>query len=330
MVTYMKLMLNGSGQFTLEPSEELRPTEDEVVLQVKACSICGSDLPRAFESKAYYYPCVAGHEFAGYVKEAKDPSLQGMRAVVFPILPCKNCEYCAKEEYANCIQYDYYGSRRDGGMQDTLLIKKENLILLPDCLSYEEGACVEPLAVTIHAVKKAGITPGCTVNIFGAGGIGIMCGLWARFYGADTVRFSDIDQAKLDFAVSLGFEVYNGENADVCIEASGAGPALVNAIRSAATFGTVVIVGNAHKTMEITVDAYSQILRKQLNFHGSWNSSYASHQNDWQDAIDALAAGKIDVKPLITHRFPLEEGGQAFITAHDPSVFKSRVMIVME
>ena len=101
---------------------------DEVILRVRAAGICGSDVPRVFAGKVYHFPLVLGHEFAGEVVDAEDPALIGTHAAVFPLLPCRKCAMCAEEEYPLCADYDYYGSRRDGAMEEYLAVKIWTLI----------------------------------------------------------------------------------------------------------------------------------------------------------------------------------------------------------
>ena len=193
----MRLCIGEGAKWYFEESVMPRPTADSVAFRVKACGICGSDIPRIFSGKSYFYPIVLGHEFAGEVADSDDSALIGKRACVFPILPCGKCAFCEREEWANCVQYDYYGSRRDGGMQDYLLIKKENLIFLPDAVSDAAASMIEPTAVCLHAVKKADIQKGDTVTVYGAGTIGLLCAMWARAFGAKQVFISDIDQTRL-------------------------------------------------------------------------------------------------------------------------------------
>ena len=127
----MKCLINADGTRTIAESEELNAIDGYCVFDVKACGICGSDIPRVFAGTSYYYPIVLGHEFCGVVIDSKNKELIGKRACVFPILPCGECEFCKKEQWASCKHYDYYGSRRDGGMQSQLLMKENNLIFLP-------------------------------------------------------------------------------------------------------------------------------------------------------------------------------------------------------
>ncbi len=325
----MKLTVLGKGALTVEDSKYPRCANDEVILKVKACGICGSDVPRVFNGKSYYYPIVLGHEFSGIVEKSKGGRFEGKRVCIFPILPCKECEYCKKELYANCTHYDYYGSRRDGGMQDYLTIKEDNLVFLPDNVSYEAGAMIEPTAVCLHAVKKANIIKGESILIYGAGTIGLLCAMWARNFGAENVYLIDIDENKLQMTENLGFKRYNGEIVQVAIEASGAKACLNQAIDKIAPFGRLVIVGNASADMTIEKDNYSKILRKQLSIFGSWNSDYSQTVNDWKDSVQAISEGRIDPEALITHRFSLQDSVQAFEVIKNRE-FYNKIMVVME
>ena len=118
---------------------------DQSMLNVKAVGICQSDISRVFDESAYYYPIILGHEFAGYTDN-------GIKATVFPIRPCHMCDECSKENYAQCVNYSYYGSRQNGGMQERLAVDNWNLIT-SSSLSYEELALIEPSAVAMNAVK---------------------------------------------------------------------------------------------------------------------------------------------------------------------------------
>lgn len=151
----MRCVIKNSGNIIIEESENHAVRDGECIFEVKASGICGSDIPRAFSNGAYFYPIVVGHEFAGIVKDSVNRELVGKRACAFPILPCGKCKFCQAQQWSSCINYDYYGSRRDGGMQSELLLKESNLVFLPDNVSYEAGAMIEPMAVCLHAIKKS-------------------------------------------------------------------------------------------------------------------------------------------------------------------------------
>ena len=324
----MRCVIYENGDIRIEESETLKARKGYAVFSVKASGICGSDIPRAFYNGAYHYPLVVGHEFSGVVKDSTNPALVGKRACVFPILPCGECAACQKERWAGCVKYDYYGSRRDGGMQSELLVKESNLVFLPDSVSYEAGAMVEPMAVCLHAVKKANVA-NAQVLVYGAGTIGLLSAMWAKALGASKVYVKDIDEKRCAFAESLGFSLYGGEEVDTVIEASGSAAVLGEAIGNCAAFGTIVLVGHGKKDVTLSHDAFVSILRKQLTLVGSWNSDRAAFNDDWADSVAAMQAGKINPEALITHKIPLANAKEAFKIAIDRSVFSNKIMVVM-
>ncbi len=319
----------------------------EVLLKIKASGICGSDIQRVFDKGTYHFPTIPGHEFAGEiaaVAEDISPSLIGKRAAVFPMLPCMECSCCTVGEYAQCKNYNYYGSRCDGGFAEYLAVKVWNLVFIPQELTYEEAAMCEPAAVAIHALSQAGISFGDTVAVFGCGTIGIMLGKIAKAWGASKIILIDIDNRKLDFAKSLDFKylinsaetdpateivkITNNKGADVTVEGTGVSSALENCFQSAATFGKVVLMGNPVKDMHLGQKAYWEILRKQLTLKGTWNSSYNGIKNDWIKAIEAMP--NLNLKELITHRFYFSQCGEAFEVMKNPDTFTVKVMFINE
>ena len=325
----MKCLINEDGTRTIVKSEEIFATDGYCVFDVKACGICGSDIPRVTSGASYYYPIVLGHEFCGIVKDSKKKELIGKRACAFPILPCGECEFCKKEQWPNCKSYDYYGSRRDGGMQSSLLIKEDNLIFIPDEVSYEAGAMIEPTAVCLHAVKKALINEGDTVCIYGAGTIGLLCGMWAKIFGAKKVVFSDPDAHRMEFARTLGFYAYDGEEVDSVIEASGHPAAINKAIETVKAMGTIVLVGHGANDVVLEHNNFVKILRKQLSIFGSWNSDRRGDVDDWQESIDAIGKGSIEPQKIITHKIALENADKAFDIICERKEFYNKIVLVM-
>lgn len=340
-------VLHQVGDLRYEEVPTPVPARDEVLLRIRASGICGSDIQRVFVKGTYHFPTIPGHEFAGEVVEtgADVPaSWRGKRAAVFPLIPCGHCAACQVGEYAQCADYNYYGSRCDGGFAEYLAVKAWNLVEVPDNVSFEEAAMCEPAAVAIHALSRVGVEFGDTVAIFGAGTIGLMLAKVAAAWGAGRVMLLDIDEQKLEFARSLGFahclnsrgpeaaeavkELTGGRGADVVVEGTGAGAALENCLRVAATFGRVVLMGNPLSAMNVDQKAYWEILRKQLTLKGTWNSSYNGVHNDWQKALTCMPA--LDLSRLITHRFPFAQCNEAFRVMADPHQFTVKVMFVQE
>jgi len=340
-------VLHAIGDLRYEEVETPEPKADEVLMKVRASGICGSDIPRVFTKGTYHFPTIPGHEFAGEIIQAGDgvdEALVGRKAAVFPLLPCRACDMCEVGQYASCRNYNYFGSRCDGGFAEYIAVPVWNLVLADDALSYEEAAMAEPAAVSLHAISQAGVSFGDTVAVFGAGPIGLMLAEFAKAWGAAKVILLDIDPTKMDFARKLGYqyvldsskdgyvdevmEITNGKGADLAVEGAGVSPALGGCLRIVRPLGSVVLMGNPIGDMTLKQKDYWEILRKQLKLYGTWNSSYTQQKNDWQAAIDAMAAGKLNVKPFVTHRFDFKDCNEAFEMARDKKTFYNKVMFV--
>ena len=305
--------------------------EDEVLIEVKSCGICGSDIPRVYKKGTYHFPTIIGHEFSGIVVDDKTKELLGRRVAIFPLLPCFKCDSCKNENYAACENYDYYGSRRDGGMAEYIAVKRWNLLLLPDNIGYDEGAMCEPVSVGLHAIKKLKIQKGDNILISGAGPIGIIAGQWAKAQNAADVFYFDIDKRKIEFAKAFGFKEYTeGVKIDGVIEGTGHGDAIEKCLNAIKPFGRIVLMGNPSGDVNLSQNSYWHILRKELSVEGTWNSSYGEKNNDWKESISALSNGVINVKPLITHKYPLRECCNAFEMMKERKEFYNKVMLYME
>lgn len=303
---------------------------DEVLVEVKSCGICGSDVSRVFSKGTYSYPTVIGHEFAGKVVCDETGELLNKKVVIFPLLPCFECENCKTENYATCKQYDYYGSRRDGGMSEYIWVKRWNILVMDEELTYDEGAMCEPVSVARHAVCKLNIQKGETFFVSGAGPIGLIAGMWAKLFGAEQVYYTDIDERKIKFAEKLGFSEYkDGISIDCVLEGTGHQSGVKKCLEVVKSQGRCVFMGNPDGDVLMERDTYWQILRKELKIFGTWNSSYSENQNDWKESIKAMSEKKIDVRPLITHKFDLADCNKAFETIKDKKEFCVKAMLNM-
>ena len=151
-------VLHGVGDIRFEEVETPQPADGEVLVAVRAAGICGSDIPRIYQTGAHVQPLIPGHEFAGQVVgTGRDVSAdwQNRRVGIFPLIPCKNCVSCQKQHYELCRSYSYLGSRRNGGFAEYVTVPAWNLIALPDAVSYEQAAMMEPMAVAVHAMRSA-------------------------------------------------------------------------------------------------------------------------------------------------------------------------------
>ena len=151
-------VLHETGDIRFETTDNPKPGRGEVLVAVKAAGICGSDIPRIYQTGAHRMPLIPGHEFSGVV-QATGPdvalSWQGKRVGVFPLLPCRSCAPCREKRYEMCRNYDYIGSRRNGAFAEYVSVPTWNLINLPDPVAYEEAAMLEPMAVAVHAMRQA-------------------------------------------------------------------------------------------------------------------------------------------------------------------------------
>lgn len=343
-------VLHGIGDLRFDEVPTPSAGKGEVLIKIKASGVCGSDIPRVFTKGTYHFPTIPGHELAGQIVETGEgvtSDLLGMKAAIFPLLPCMKCSACQIGEYGQCSDYNYFGSRCDGGFAEYIAVPLWNLVMVPETLSYEEAAMAEPAAVAIHALRQAGIEIGDKVAIYGAGPIGLMLAQWASVWGAEQVMLIDIDEGKISFAKEVGFtnvwnskdgdpvewinQVTGGQGADVAVEGAGVSSTLEQCLKCVRPFGRIVAMGNPAGEMKLSQKAYWELLRKQLKISGTWNSSYVQlPKNDWALSIKAMEQGKIDVKPFITHRITLEQGNGALEMMRDRSEFFNKVMFVMK
>jgi len=322
--------LNGINDLRYEQTPFPDCADDEVIVMVKSCGICGSDVSRVYSKGTYHFPTIIGHEFSGKVVFDAKNVLTGKKVVIFPLLPCFECESCKSGSYATCENYDYYGSRRDGGMTEYIAIKRWNVILMPEDLSYDEGAMCEPVSVARHAVLKLNIEKGDKVFITGAGPIGLVAGMWAKMFGAKDIYYIDIDERKLDFAKKLGFYEYKeGITIDCALEGTGYDNGVHKCLEAVKPHGRLVFMGNPAGGINLTQNTYWHILRKELKISGTWNSSYNDRDNDWKESLRAMAEGKIDVEPLITHKYPLSECNTAFEMMKNKKEFYNKAILNM-
>ena len=347
--TMKALVLHAVGDLRYEDVPKPQPKAGEVLLKVRACGICSSDIERVFLSGTYHFPTIIGHEFAGEIVglgEGVDESYLGKRAAVFPLLPCRKCSACEKKQYAQCANYNYFGSRCDGGMAEYLAVPTWNLVMFDDSVSFEEAALCEPAAVGVHATKLAGIKDGDCVTIIGTGTIGYLIGCFAKMRGAKKVILCGITDDRPPIVDEEGFELINltkcddieakikelngGKGADVAFECVGTNQALTDTLKAAGDFATIVLVGNPKRDVALEQKVYWKILRKQLTLKGTWNSTYNDEVNDWQDVLKYLGEKKVNLKPFVTKTYKMADKYEAFEHVKDLSRFSLKIMFTMD
>ena len=299
-------VLRGIDDLKIDDVPAPEPKEGEVLVKVKAAGICSSDVHRVYSTGAYHYPIILGHEFSGVTGD-------GVRVGVFPLLPCHCCEFCVAQQYETCINYSYLGSRQDGAFAEYVAVREWNLITLPDSITFEQAAMLEPAAVALHAVKRLDVRGAESVAVIGDGAIGLLIAKW----------LSILCDAKV--GVFGRSDIPPLERYDICIEAVGSSDAYHRCIELTRPNGQLLLVGNPNIDFGVSRELHWQVLRKQLNVRGSWNSSYPA---DWQETIDMADALQLDC--FISNKYRFCELDRAFVNMHGKSKCRGKAVVVFD
>lgn len=336
---------NDPRRISIEDVECPVPGKGEVLVQVKACGLCGSDIHGFMdvESKGRVAGLIMGHEPSGIVAqcgEGAERFAPGTRVVIDPQFVCGECYACKHAWYNICENGGIIGSSlrsfHQGAMAEYVVVGERHLHRLPDGMSFEEGALMEPVSNSIHAVNRAGIKIGDKVAVIGAGTIGLCMIQAARVAGAQTIIAIDVSDYHLELAKQLGADyiinskncdpieevrrIYGGIGADVTIEAVGIGETYRQASLMTRKRGTLVFFGAARETA--TIHLYP-ILHRELNIVGC-----TGFDVELDMGLELVEQGKINVKPLITHAFSVLDTGKAIETAvKDPNSVLKAVIV---
>ena len=297
------------------------PTPDagQVVVKVGRCGICGSDLHMT-EDAAYgcKHGDVLGHEFAGEVVDL-GREVEGLKrgdlVSVIPLMSCGDCEHCRKGEVQWCERFGLQG----GGYAEFALTRPNQCVKLPGGVSFADGAIVEPLAVALHGVNLAGLKAGDTVLVLGAGPIGLAVAFWARRMGAARVAVQDIAEFQRQRALDMGADLFVvdqadpvgsaeralGGRADVVFECVGIPGLIDQAVRQVRNRGTILLLGLC--TRPDTFNSFA-MLQKEVRLV---TSAFFTRQ-EYEAALDALNAGAIEPRLLVTDTISLAETPEVF------------------
>ncbi|MEX3018089.1 galactitol-1-phosphate 5-dehydrogenase [Kluyvera sp. STS39-E] len=295
--------------------------DDDVLVKVICSGLCGSDIPRIFAKGAHYYPITLGHEFSGYV-ESYGPAVTdiqpGDAVACVPLLPCFDCPQCARGYFSLCKQYQFVGSRSEGGNAEYIIVRRANLFRLPDGMPIDDGAFIEPITVGLHAFHLAQGCEGKNVVIIGAGTIGLLALQCARELGAKSITAIDINPQKLELAKSLGAtHIFNSREMNgkaiqsaleanqfdqLVLETAGTPQTVALAIEVAGPRAQLALVGTLHHDLTLLSNTFGLILRKELTIIGSWmNYSAPWPGEEWNIAARLLTEKRIQLAPLIAH-----------------------------
>lgn len=344
-------VLHGPNDIRYEEMDVPTPAEGEVLVEVKAAGVCGSDIPRIYQIGAHKHPLIPGHEFAGIVSgigEGVAEEWIGKRVGIFPLIPCGECGPCQNRQYEMCRNYDYVGSRRDGAYAQYVVVPENNLIELPDNVSYEAAAMLEPMAVAVHAMRRVSIKTSDTVVICGVGTIGTLLFMFLLDAGVQNILVIGNKESQKQNVLKLGLqeECYcdsktvdvsewvrtrtGGIGVNVFFECVGINETVKQAVDLTAPGGCVCLVGNPHSDMMLDKQVYWKILRNQLQLTGTWNSSFTGEKDDdWHYVLNRLSSGAVEPEQVISHRFSIEEIERGFHIMRDKVEDYVKIMMVV-
>ncbi len=347
MVTMAAAFFNGKGQMELHDHPRPEAGPGEAVIRVQACGICGTDLQMNAD-KAVPDERPAGHEVGGEVVEigvGVDPTLLGQRVAVESAglgRACTRCWYCRQGQFRACMNPATGGG---GGFAEFLKRKAAAFCPVPDSLSWEEAALVEPFSVSIHGVRRGGLSGGETVAVLGSGAIGLAAIAAARAMGAGRIIATARYEQQASMAKALGAdealpdsgteftdavsEATDGRGADLTIETVGGqqGQAVTQAIDVTRVLGRIVILGAYRRPVELNL---LLPLRAEHSIIFSNCYSVIDGRHDYELAIDMMASGQADVKQMVTHRYPLDQIQTAFDSASDKRKGAIKVQILQD
>jgi L-iditol 2-dehydrogenase len=315
--------------------------DDEVLVRVRACGICGSDVHGYDGSSGRRIPpLVMGHEASGIVAKAGrnvGHVQEGDRVTFDSTVYCGDCFFCRRGQINLCDNRNVLGVscgeyRRHGAFAEYVAVPGRIVYGLPENLPFEEAALIESLSIAFHAVGRTPVRLGDTAVVVGTGMIGLLVVQTLRRAGCGRIFAVDIDDQKLERARALGAdEGFNsrridapaeiaarteGRGADLALEVVGAAPSLATAIASVRKGGSVTLVGNLAPQVELPLQS---VVTRELTLYGSCSS-----QGEYLACITMMAAGEIQVRPLITALAPLAEGPAWFdrLYHHEPGLMK--------
>lgn len=326
-----------TAQKTLHLEERPLPSyeADEVCVRVAAVGVCGSDVHYYREGRIGDFvvdsPLVLGHELSGTVVAAGadvDASLIGQRVAIEPQRPCRTCRECSAGRYNLCPHMEFYATPPiDGAFTQYVTIQQEFAHRIPDNISDEAAALLEPLSVAITAVRKAKVLPGSSILIAGAGPIGILCAQTARAFGAADIIVSDLVPERRERALEYGAtRVIDPAAEDVAtmgldvsafVDASGSPRAVDSGIRAVRPAGTAVLVGLGASEMMLPV---SHIQNFEINVTGIFR-----YTDTWPTAIHLVSSGQVELDSLVTGRFDLDHVSDALESDQNAESLKSIV-----
>lgn len=329
-------VLTGVGSLAIENRPVPSPAPHQVLVEVAAVGVCGSDVHYYRHGRIGDYvvtePMILGHELSGRITAvgaSVDPARVGQRVAIEPQHPCRRCRQCMSGRYNLCPHMQFFATPPvDGALCRFVTIDAEMAHPVPDSMSDEAAALLEPLSVAIATMRKAAVAPGSSLLIAGAGPIGVICAQAAQAFGAARIAVSDPLPARRDTVARFGAtEVLDpgvddiaalDPQVDAFVDASGAPQAVVSGIKAVGPAGRVVLVGMGADDYSLPV---SYIQNMELTVTGVFR-----YTDTWPAAIHLVSSGAVDLDSLVTGRYDLEHVADALNSDTDPASLKSIVL----
>ena len=313
----------GAIEFREVPTPE--PKAGEVLVKIRKIEICGSDI-HVFHGRHPFtkYPVTQGHEVSGEVAAlgaGVDKVRVGQKVTIEPQVVCGKCHPCRHGKYNLCEELKVMGFQTTGTASTYFAVDQSKVTALPESMSYEQGAMIEPLAVAVHAIRQAGDVRGLRIAVLGAGPIGNLVAQTAKGMGAESVMITDISDLRLDLAKRCGIdfcvntrhkdfgealvECFGPDKVDVIYDCAGNDITMGQAIRHARKGSTIILV--AVFAQMATVD-----LAVANDHELAINSTMMYRHDDYTDAIALVEQGKVQLDPLMSKTFPFRDFLQAY------------------
>lgn len=310
-----------------KPAEMPKVGDHDVLIKMKFCGVCGSDVHFYEHGEPEFpdvYPFILGHEGAGEVIETGSAVTHlkvGDRVAIEPGIPCRTCEWCTSGRYNLCPHVVFPSAPREHGiLREYVGHPADMCFKLPENLSFEEGALIEPLAVAMTAAREAGARVGQSAAILGSGCIGLVTLLALRSMGLSKITVVDLFDIRLNKAKELGawntvnarendpiaevVKLHDGIGPELVFETAGSSVTASQIIKMAKRGGTVMIIGNV--VGQTPID-FQLMTNKEVTIKTNFR-----YRNIYPTTIDAVSSGRINVKSIISRRYPLQDTHQAF------------------
>jgi L-gulonate 5-dehydrogenase len=337
-----KLIWRGGEDIRMEHSSQSlpEPGRDEVLLKVKAVGICGTDVHILKGTLPFAKPpLILGHEISGEIAavgKGVSEFYEGDRVTVDAVIGCGHCDLCKISRYQFCTETFELGITRDGGCQEYLIVPKRNVYPIAGSVSFEEAAILD--MEVYNAILKSSVEPTDHVLVLGAGPIGLIACQIARILGAAHITLSDVLESRLTTARTLGVaddylaNTANGSSTespggpsdpfDLVIDCAGTAQSAKRAFNAVRPCGRVLLYG----VHEDPIDQFdlNQIVLKDLTVLGA-----QSDRTGWEVVIALVTSGALNLKGLVTHRFSLEEGPQAYdlVRSREETLIKAVMLL---